>query len=226
MYRSRRTCHMAGQHRATQRKLPQGLAYSSHLAEPVSELDVQYSRYSYRRNSDPPRADVWEIGAEREERIWKRTRLKVPRMEHKRGRNWQNAGSCVRLRPERRAQRNILCQESVLSHDAAETNGEWCKPDGCFRVPGQEEGAACGSGQEDLLLQQIETSLAQGTQLIHDDVDCAVRSSQRSFNPQPVALASAAACTSLWGVRVAGESRSMRVPPQFCQFFRRTSFNR
>ena len=47
------------------------------------------------------RAAGWLVNDKRVERIWRREGLKVPAKQLKRGRLWDNDGSCIRLRPER-----------------------------------------------------------------------------------------------------------------------------
>jgi putative transposase len=42
----------------------------------------------------------WQVGKDREERIWRREGLKVAKKQKPRGRLWIIDGSCVRLRPE------------------------------------------------------------------------------------------------------------------------------
>jgi len=45
----RRVCRALGQHRSTQRRLPQGRADKNRLVADMIELTRQYVRYGYRR---------------------------------------------------------------------------------------------------------------------------------------------------------------------------------
>jgi transposase InsO family protein len=97
----RRACRALGQHRSTQRKVPQGRADEERLTADVIELARQYGRYGYRRVAALLRQAGWRVNDKRVERIWRREGLKVPQKQPKRARLWLNDGSCVRLRPER-----------------------------------------------------------------------------------------------------------------------------
>ncbi len=71
------------------------------LTAAIIELATMYGRYGYRRITALLRAAGWVANKKRVERIWRREGLKVPKRQPKKGRLWLNAGSCVRLRPER-----------------------------------------------------------------------------------------------------------------------------
>ena len=98
----RRVCRVLGQHRSTQRRLPQGRADEERLVADMIELARQYGRYGYRRVAALLRDASWQVNDKRVERLWKREGLKVPMKQPKKGRLWLNDGSCVRLRPEYR----------------------------------------------------------------------------------------------------------------------------
>ncbi|MFV1530062.1 IS3 family transposase, partial [Phaeobacter sp. JH209A] len=98
----RRVCRVLGQHRSTQRRLPQGRADEERLVADMIELTRQYGRYGYRRVAALLRDAGWQVNDKRVERLWRREGLKVPRKQPKKGRLWLNDGSCVRLRPEYR----------------------------------------------------------------------------------------------------------------------------
>ena len=98
----RRACRVLGQHRSTQRKLPQGRADEVQLVADMIELARQFGRYGYRRIAALLRDAGWEVNDKRVERLWRREGLKVPMKQSKKGRLWLNDGSCVRLRPEYR----------------------------------------------------------------------------------------------------------------------------
>ncbi len=98
----RRVCRVLGQHRSTQRRLPQGRADEERLVADMIELTRQYGRYGYRRVAALLRDAGWQVNDKRVERLWRREGLKVPMKQPKRGRIWLNDGSCIRLRPEYR----------------------------------------------------------------------------------------------------------------------------
>ncbi len=91
-----------GQHRSTQRKIPRGRDDEEALTADLVALAEQYGRYGYRKISALLKAAGWLVNDKRVERIWRREGLKVPAKQPKRGRIWDNDGSCLRLRPEHR----------------------------------------------------------------------------------------------------------------------------
>jgi transposase InsO family protein len=97
----RRACRTLGQHRSTQRKVPQGRPDEAQLTADIIELARQYGRYGYRPITALLNQAGWQVNRKRVERIWRREGLKVPQKQKKRGRLWLGDGSCVRLRPER-----------------------------------------------------------------------------------------------------------------------------
>ena len=98
----RRACRALGQHRSTQRKIPQGQPDEECLTEDIIELARTYGRYGYRMVTGMLNRSGWHVNHKRVERIWRREGLKVPQKQPKKSRLWLNDGSCVRLRPERR----------------------------------------------------------------------------------------------------------------------------
>jgi transposase InsO family protein len=98
----RRACAALGQHRSTQRKVPQGRDDEARLTADVIELARQYGRYGYRKIAALLRHAGWLVNDKRVERIWRREGLKVPAKQPKRGRLWLADGSCLRLRPQHR----------------------------------------------------------------------------------------------------------------------------
>ncbi len=98
----RRACRVLGQHRSTQRRVPQGREDEDRLVADMIELTRQYGRYGYRRNTALLRKAGWSVSDGRIERLWRREGLKVLMKQLKKGRLWLNDGSCVRLRPEYR----------------------------------------------------------------------------------------------------------------------------
>ena len=97
----RRACRALGQHRSTQRKVPQGRADEERLTDDIIELADKYGRYGYRMVAGLLNNAGWHVNHKRVERIWRREGLKVPQKQRKKGRLWLNDGSCIRLRPER-----------------------------------------------------------------------------------------------------------------------------
>ncbi len=98
----RRACRVLGQHRSTQRRIPNGRADEDRLVADMIELTRQYGRYGYRRIAALLREAGWSVSDGRIERLWRREGLKVPVKQPKKRRLWLNDGSCVRLRPEYR----------------------------------------------------------------------------------------------------------------------------
>jgi transposase InsO family protein len=90
-----------GQHRSTQRKVPQGRADEEALTADIAALAAQSGRYGYRRITALLREAGWAVNVKRVARIWRREGLKVPQEQPKKGRLWLNDGSCIRLRPKR-----------------------------------------------------------------------------------------------------------------------------
>ena len=97
----RRACQVLGQHRSTQRKVPQTPDDEAALTADMIELARQYGSYGYRRITKMLRTSGWSVNKKRVERLWRREGLKVPTKQPKRGRLWLNDGSCIRLRAER-----------------------------------------------------------------------------------------------------------------------------
>ena len=98
----RRVCRVLGQHRSTQRRIPQGRDDEARLTADLIDLARQYGRYGYRKIAELLRSQAgWVVNDKRVERIWRREGLKVPAKQPKRGRLWLNDGSCIRLRAER-----------------------------------------------------------------------------------------------------------------------------
>lgn len=98
----RRACRVLGQHRSTQRRIPQGRPDEERLVSDMIALARQYGRYGYRRIAALLRDAGWQVNDKRVERLWRREGLKVPTKQPKKGRLWLNDGSCVRLKPEHR----------------------------------------------------------------------------------------------------------------------------
>jgi putative transposase len=96
----RRACRTLGQHRSTQRKVPQGRSDEERLTNDILTLVETYGRYGYRMVTGLLNNAGWHVNHKRVERIWRREGLKVPQKQPKRARIWMNDWSCVRLKPE------------------------------------------------------------------------------------------------------------------------------
>ena len=77
----RRACRTLGQHRSTQRKVPQGRADEERLTDDIIELADQYGRYGYRMVTGLLNNAGWCVNHKRVERIWRREGLKVPQKQ-------------------------------------------------------------------------------------------------------------------------------------------------
>jgi transposase InsO family protein len=89
-----------GQHRSTQRKVPQGRDDEERLTADIVALASQYGRYGYRKIAALLRHAGWRVNDKRVERLWRREGLNFPKKQPKRGRLWLADGSCLRLRPQ------------------------------------------------------------------------------------------------------------------------------
>ena len=102
MVSERRACRALGQHRSTQRRVPDGRDDEEQLTADIIALARQYGRYGYRKIAELLRSQSgWVINDKRVERTWRREGLKVPAKQPKKGRLWLNDGSCIRLRAKR-----------------------------------------------------------------------------------------------------------------------------
>src|ERR1044071_8461772 len=95
----RRACAALGQHRSTQRKVPQGRDDEERLPAAIVGWPRQYGRYGYRKIAALLRHAGWLVNDKRVERIWRCEGLKVPQKQPKRGRLWLTDGSWTRPRP-------------------------------------------------------------------------------------------------------------------------------
>ena len=98
----RRVCRVLGQHRSTQRRIPQGRDDEERLTADLIELARRHGRLGYRKIAEMLRSTAgWVVNDKRVERIWRCEGLKVPTRQPKRSRLFLSDGSCVRLRAER-----------------------------------------------------------------------------------------------------------------------------
>ena len=93
----RRVCRVLGQHRSTQRRLPQARADEEHLVADMIELTRQYGRYGYRRIAALLRDAGWQVNDKHVECLWRREGLKVPMKQPKKGRIWMNPSRDIAL---------------------------------------------------------------------------------------------------------------------------------
>ena len=80
-----RACRTLGQHRSTQRNVPQGRADEERLTDDIIELADQYGRYGYRMVTGLLNNAGWCVNHKRVARIWRREGLKVPQKQKKKG---------------------------------------------------------------------------------------------------------------------------------------------
>ena len=113
----RRACRTLGQHRSTQRKVPQGRADEERLTDDIIELADKYGRYGYHMVTGLLNTAGWCVNHKRVERIWRREGLKVPQKQRKKGRLWLNDGSCLRLKP---ARPNHVCSYDFVQDRTAD----------------------------------------------------------------------------------------------------------
>ena len=72
----RRACRALGQHRSTQRKVPQGRADEERLTDSSIELADKYGRFGYRMVTGLLNNAGWHVNHKRVERIWRREGLR------------------------------------------------------------------------------------------------------------------------------------------------------
>jgi transposase InsO family protein len=96
----RRACRVLGQHRSTQRKAAKTPDDEAALTADIMALALRYGRYGYRRITAMLHQAGWIVNVKRVKRIWRREGLKVPSKQPKRGRQWLNDSSFIRIRPE------------------------------------------------------------------------------------------------------------------------------
>lgn len=78
-------CRVLGQHRSTQRKVPNGRTDDAALTADIVELATRYGRYGYRRIAAMLETAGWAVNVKRVERIWRQEGLKVPARQPKKG---------------------------------------------------------------------------------------------------------------------------------------------
>lgn len=93
----RRACRVIRQARSTQRHPPAKRDEEEQLRKEIVKLASKFGRYGYRRVTALLHNTGWQVNHKRVERIWRQEGLKVPKKQPKRGRLWDNDGSCVRL---------------------------------------------------------------------------------------------------------------------------------
>jgi putative transposase len=106
-----------GQWRRTQRYAAIQRIDEDALTEAIIALASEYGRYGYRRITALLQRHGWQVGQDREQRIWRREGLKVPQKQRPRRRLWLNDGSCLRPRPERAHHVWSYDFVSAMTHD-------------------------------------------------------------------------------------------------------------
>jgi putative transposase len=74
----RRACQLLGQHRSTQRYVPQPPLLEQRLVERMNELAERHPRYGYRRVWALLRSEGFEVNRKRIERLWRLEGHRVP----------------------------------------------------------------------------------------------------------------------------------------------------
>jgi transposase InsO family protein len=95
------------------------------VTEDIVELASQFGRYGCRMITALLKGRGWRVNHKRVERIWRREGLEVPQKQPKRGRLWLNAGSCIRLRPERKDHVWAYDFVATRTHEAGGLCGFW-----------------------------------------------------------------------------------------------------
>jgi len=103
----RRACGTLGINRTAHRYTPKLLPEDEEVERRVIDFACRYGRYGYRMvtdmyNNEAEREGKKRINHKRVYGIWRRNGLKRPEKQPKKARIWQNDGSCIRLRPEKR----------------------------------------------------------------------------------------------------------------------------
>ena len=96
------------------------------LVARIIELAKQFGRYGYRRITALLRREGFQVNVKRVYRLWRQEGLKVPAKQRKRGRLWDNDGSCVRLRPTH--------ANHVWSYDFVQTRTSDGRPIRCLTL--------------------------------------------------------------------------------------------
>jgi putative transposase len=116
----RRACRITGQHRSTQRHLPQVAPDDQALRRRLRDLSAKRPRWGYRRAHAQLLGEGWRLNRKRVARIWREEGLRVPVKAKKRRRLGDSTVPAHRLRAERPNQVWAL----DFQHDATEDGRE------------------------------------------------------------------------------------------------------
>ena len=94
----RRACHVAGQHRSTQRYQPQQRDDEDRLLKDMHELVGRHPRFGCRRITRMLRDEGWAVNYKRVHRLWKEQGFKVPRKVRKKRYIGVGANACDKHR--------------------------------------------------------------------------------------------------------------------------------
>ena len=97
----RRACRIVGQHRSTQRHLPQRTDRDAALRAKLRELSRAHPRWGYRKAWAALREQGWESNRKKIQRLWREEGLRVPRRKRKRQRFGASTTPAARLRAQR-----------------------------------------------------------------------------------------------------------------------------
>ena len=97
----RRACRVTGQHRSTQRRLPERGRGDDALRTELHAFSRSHPRWGYRRAWATLREEGWGVNRKRVQRLWREEGLGVPVKRRKRQRLGDSAQPARRLRAER-----------------------------------------------------------------------------------------------------------------------------
>jgi transposase InsO family protein len=96
----RRACRIAGQHRSTQRHVPQRGRGDDGLRSELRAFSRRHTRWGYRRAWATLRGEGWTVNRKKVQRLWREEGLRVPTKRRKRRRLGDSSLSAERLRAE------------------------------------------------------------------------------------------------------------------------------
>lgn len=119
----RRVCRVLGQARSTQRYRSVPRDGDEHLVRRMHELVRLHPRRGYRMIWGMLRLEGWRVNRKRVHRLWKRERLSVPHIQHKKRRLGHSANGIVRRRAEHKD--HVWCVDFIHDTDARSRPLKW-----------------------------------------------------------------------------------------------------
>lgn len=101
-FSERRICKVITVHRSLLRYQPVNKEFQQKLRARVVDIAEEFGRYGYRQVTGMLNMEGWDVGKDRVFSIWRQEGLKVPKRQPKRARLWNEDGSTLRLKPERK----------------------------------------------------------------------------------------------------------------------------